>query len=148
MSLQYTFKKFEDELLNPLRGHALTEIEECVASLLLDASAGAPMRIADITIAVGRQIALWPNDREVKRIVRSLRKEHGFPILSRKAKPAGYWWGVSVEEMKQFIQDWRKQAIDELHTLSKIVKQNYPELSGQLSLEDISAESTDSEEQS
>lgn len=145
MSSQLKFRKFEDELLNPLRGHALTEIEQCVASLLLDATSATPIRIAEVTIAVGRQLAEWPDDRHVKQIVRELRKEHGFPILSRKGKPAGYWWAASTEEMEQFITDWRKQALDELHTLGKMVKQNYPDLAGQLSLEDVSADYADSE---
>jgi hypothetical protein len=136
MSTQIKFRQFEDELLNPLKGHALTDIEMCVASILLDATVDTPVRIAELTVAVGRQLGEWPNGRAIKQLVRELRKEHGFPILSRKGKPAGYWWGASASEMQQFIKDWRKQALDELHTLSKMVKQNYPALAGQLSLED------------
>lgn len=137
MSAQLTFGKFEEELLNPLSGHALTGLEAFVASLLQGASSAKPIKIDAITIATGRQMGEWPNAREVKAIVRRLRKEHGFPILSRKGKPAGYWWGVTADEMEEFIWNWRKQALDELHTLSKIVKQNYPELAGQLTLEDL-----------
>lgn len=137
MNSQFKFRAFEEELLSPLRGHALTELKEFVASLLLEADSSRPIKIAEIIIAAGNRFADWPTERDVKETVRSLRKDHGFPILSRKGKPAGYWWGTSVSEMEKFIEDWRKQALDELHTLSKIVKQNYPQLAGQLSLEAV-----------
>ena len=39
--------------------------------------------------------------------------------------------------MKAFIESFRKQALDELHTLSKIVRHNYPALQGQLSFEEV-----------
>jgi hypothetical protein len=42
--------------------------------------------------------------------------------------------GIS-EEMTEFVESFKSQALDELHTLSKIVKHNYPALLGQLSLE-------------
>lgn len=137
MSTQFKFEVFEREQLNPLKGHALTKLEEFIAALLFKATSASPMQIAHIIIAVGNQFGDWPGDREVKQTVRSLRKEHGFPILSRKGKPAGYWWCASPGEMNDFIADWRKQALDEMHTLSKVVKHNYPELAGQLTLEDI-----------
>ncbi len=72
------------------------------------------------------------NERMVKKVIRTLRKDHAFPILARKRKPTGYWWCNSVEEMEAFIESFRKQALDELHTLSRIVNHNYPALQGQL----------------
>jgi hypothetical protein len=39
--------------------------------------------------------------------------------------------------MEAFIESYRAQALDELHTLSKIVKHNYPALQGQLKFEEM-----------
>lgn len=132
------YRKFEDELLNPLRGHKLTYEEEFVANLLLDASVAFPIGISRIRAeAVKGEKGFNVSERQVKNIVRTLRKEHGLPILSRKNKPSGYWWCGSKAEMEAYIDAARAQPMDELHTLSKMVKQNYPELAGQLSLEDV-----------
>ncbi len=136
MSTQFKFQLFEQELLNPLRGHQLSQTKEFVGALLLSASSQQPKRIAEIIVACGRALGEWLTEREVKEVIRSLRKEHAFPILSRRHKPAGLWWCGSSEEMDQFIKSFRKQALDELHTLSKIVRENYPALAGQLTLED------------
>lgn len=141
MSTQIKFRKFEDELLSPLRGHALTAQELFVANLLLDATAQRPIGIKRIVDTVFKGKGDWLTERAVKDIVRRLRKEHAFPILSRKNQPSGYWWCGSKEEMEVYITAARSQPLDELHTLSKMVRQNYPELAGQLSLED--AETSD-----
>ncbi len=140
MSAQLKFRKFEEELLNPLRGHKLADQEEFVANLLLDATAQRPIGIKRIVNTLFSGKGVWLTERRVKEIVRSLRKEHGFPILSRKNKPSGYWWCGSEAEMKDYYGRARSQPLDELHTLSKMVKQNYPELAGQLSLEDVESE--------
>lgn len=39
--------------------------------------------------------------------------------------------------MQAFIESFRSQALDELHTLSKIVNANYPALQGQLKFDDV-----------
>jgi hypothetical protein len=136
---QLKFKTFETELLNPLAGHKLTALEEYVASYLLTASSHAPIKIAEIIRAVRREKQLAVNERTVKDVVRTLRKQHRFPILSRRKKPAGLWWCGSASEMEAFIESFRQQALDELHTLGRIVKENYPQFEGQLSFEDILA---------
>jgi hypothetical protein len=136
MAAELKFKTFEQELLNPLRGHSLKPNEEFIANTLLDASSERPMTIKDLRQAMHENGLSAVSNRMVKRIVRSLRSEHGFPILSRRGEPAGFWWCSSAEEMEGFIKLFRSQAMDELHTLSKMVKQNYPQLAGQLSLED------------
>lgn len=38
--------------------------------------------------------------------------------------------------MEAFIESFRSQALDELRTLSKIIRHNYPALQGQLKFEE------------
>lgn len=129
---QLKFLAFERELIDPLRGHELTEVEGYVSSLLLGASSARPIGIAEIRHHVELALNQRLDERTVKKIIRTLRKDHAFPILSRRRKPSGYWWCSSVEEMKSFIATFRGQALDELTTVAAIVKSNYPELAGQL----------------
>jgi hypothetical protein len=130
------FETFEAELLNPLSGHELADVERFVASLLLGARRDSPVGIKAIIQQVGRVKGFDLSERKVKGIIRSLRKDHAFPILASRQPPTGYWWCASAEEMTEFVESFKSQALDELHTLSKIVKHNYPALMGQLSLED------------
>ncbi|OLE52659.1 MAG: hypothetical protein AUG51_16950 [Acidobacteria bacterium 13_1_20CM_3_53_8] len=134
---QLKFRLFEDELLNPLRGHELSELESFVASLLLNASSQKPIGIKEIKRAVHKHLEQRISERRVKAIIRKLRKVHFFPILSHTAEPTGYWWSESSEQMKAFAERFQEQPLDQLHTLSKMVKHNYPELAGQLKFEDI-----------
>lgn len=136
MSEQLKFELYERELLNPLRGHELTEIESYIAMLLLTASTHRPTPISEIQEAVKSQTGKRLSKRIVKSTIRTLRQDHKFPILSRKSNPPGYWWCGSVAEMNAFIESWRKQALDELHTLSTIINHNYPALQGQLKFEE------------
>ena len=133
---QIKFETYERELINPLRGHELTDLERYIASLLLDARSERPLGVAQIITHVEMALAgLRIDERKVKSVIRALRKSHAFPILSRKSKPSGYWWCDSVGEMQNYIEQWKAQPLDELHTLSVIVRQNYPALAGQLRLE-------------
>lgn len=136
MCAQLKFVLFEEELLNPLQGHELSEVDKYVASLLLTAATHRPIGIAEIRRRAAEALGKKLSSRSVKAIIRSLRKNHAFPILARRKKPTGYWWCASVEEMEAFIESFRSQALDELHTLSKIVKHNYPALQGQLKFDD------------
>jgi hypothetical protein len=140
MTDQLKFETYERELLEPLRGHVLSDLESYIASLLLGAKADRPIGINEIIVHVELALdGLRVDDRQVKNVIRSLRKNHAFPILSRKGKPSGYWWCDSVDEMQNYIEQWKAQPLDELHTLSVIVKQNYPALAGQLKLEEASS---------
>lgn len=136
MSTDLKYELFEEELLQPLRGHELTPNEEFVASLLLDATSARPMQIRDIRQALHRSGRSAVSTRMIKHIVRKLKKHHEFPILSRREKPAGFWWCGSEAEMDDYIPRALEQPMDELHTLSRIVKANYPRLAGQLRLEE------------
>jgi hypothetical protein len=136
MNTQLKFEVYEAELLNPLRGHELTELEKFVATLLLTATTHRPIGIKEVIVSIRSELNLQISERVVKQTVRKLRKEHGFPILARRKSPTGYWWCGSVEEMEAFIESFRAQALDELHTLSTIIKQNYPALQGQLKFDE------------
>jgi hypothetical protein len=133
---QYKFQVFEHEQINPLAGHELTDVEEFLAATLLRATSERPMQIKDLRNALRGAGRHAVGTRNIKKVVRTLRKDHALPILSRRTEPAGYWWCSSPSEMEGFIKLFRSQALDELHTLSKMVRHNYPELAGQLSLED------------
>jgi hypothetical protein len=126
---------FEYELFNPLRGHKLSEIESYVANLLLSANSERPIDNEAVRVAIELKFEKKIVAREVKAIIRVLRKDHAFPIISRRNKPHGYWWCQSRREMEAFIDTFRSQALDELHTLSRIIKENFPELVGQLKLD-------------
>lgn len=133
---QHSAETFEHELLNPLRGHDLTPLESFVASLLLSASAEKPLDNAALRRAVKTQMSIDVGERVMKSVIRGLRKAHAFPIISRREKPAGYWWASSAEEFKGFIAVFQSQYKDEAHTLSRMIRENYPELAGQLRLEE------------
>lgn len=126
---------FEYELLNPLRGHELSRLEEYIANLLLNASSERPIDNEMIRNLVEASLQQKIDARTVKGTIRTLRKNHSFPVISRRSAPAGYWWCDSKSEMEGFIETYKAQALDELHTLSLIVKTNFPELAGQLRLE-------------
>lgn len=133
---------FERELASPLQGHALTRAEEFVANLLLAATSQQPIGIKRIVAEsrVSESLARTLDERTLKGIIRTLRKRHAFPIIARRMKPAGYWWCGSADEMEQFIESFKSQALDELHTIGRMVRHNYPELVGQLRLEDVGQE--------
>ena len=133
---QLKFELYEQELLSPLQGHELTELESYIASLLLTASSHRPIGISEIIRCYESINDKRLSERVVKNTIRSLRRDHTFPILARRKEPAGYWWCASASEMEAFIESFRSQALDELHTLSKIIKHNYPALQGQLKFDD------------
>lgn len=130
-------REIEFELFNPLRGHHLTEMEQYVALLLIDAQAERPITNEGIRIAVEVHMHQTIDDRSVKRIIRTLRKDHSFPIIANKQSPPGYWYCRSKAEMEEFIERFRAQPLDQLHTLSRMVKAHFPELAGQLRFDDM-----------
>lgn len=137
--LAFPFQIFEEELINPLNGVQLTPIEEFISNLLLDATSACPLRADNIRekVMIGLEIDL--SFRELKKIIRSLRRNHAFPILTRRSSPAGYWWCASADEMKEFARLWQSQYYDEMRTLYVMMKHNYPRLAGQLRLPQVSA---------
>jgi hypothetical protein len=83
------FQTYEAELLSPLSGHELSDVESFVASLLLDANREYPVGIKTIIERVSRVKGFDLSDRKVKDIIRSLRKDHAFPILASRKPPTG-----------------------------------------------------------
>jgi len=130
------YELFEESLLNPLRGKDLGRAEAFVATMLLEATAAAPIGIKRLRRAL-QDAGMPTNERDVKDIVRTLRKRHELPILSRRKKGGGFWWCENEAQMKEYAKHASKQPMDELHTLSRIVKANYPKLAGQLRLEEL-----------
>jgi hypothetical protein len=129
--LSFPFEVLEEEMLNPLLGHQLNETEGFVATELLNATREKPMMIRDIIAAAKAQNSGAIGERQVKKIIRSLRRNHAFPILSRKEKPHGYYWATSEGEVKEFIKTWSAQYQDEAATLRVMLRHNFPRLAGQ-----------------
>jgi hypothetical protein len=133
---QLKFELFDHALLAPIDGHELSADEAFVSSFLLTARGRRPYTINEIVEAMKTTACKKTSDRRVKGIVRALRQQHGFPIISTKHPPYGYWWCQSTDEMQAFIDEFRSQAMDQLKTLSVMVKRNYPALAGQLKFEE------------
>jgi hypothetical protein len=131
------YQDFEFELFNPLRGHELSDLEQYVALLLIRASAERPITNDEICVSVELHLGQKVDQRTVKKVIRTLRKDHSFPIIANRVRPFGYWWCNSKSEMESYIETFRSQALDELHTLGRIVKANFPELAGQLRFDDM-----------
>lgn len=128
------YETIEQEILDPLKGVKLTENEFFVASQILEARSSAPIKMAEIMSRAFSMRAITLDSRQVRVIVRSLRRNHGFPICTRKGAPAGYYWGRSEAELAAFVNVWKAQYLDEIVTLRQMLKVNYPRLAGQLRL--------------
>lgn len=128
------FEIFEEEMISPLAGVDLTEQELFVASLLLDATSDRPIKQAEVIEQAEKQKGERLTNREVRKIVRSLRRTHGFPICSRKGAPAGYWWGRTEDELAEFAKVFFAQIEDEAQTVGIMLRKNYPRLAGQMRL--------------
>ena len=135
-SQELPFETYEREVISPLRGHKLTPVEEYVAGLLLDTSKERPITNADIRARLMIRFDMKKiNTRTIKRVIRSLRKAHIFPILALTQPPYGYWWSKSADELVEYYNDASSRAKDELQTLYWMVKVNHPDYVGQLRLE-------------
>jgi hypothetical protein len=142
---QLKFRTYEAEMIDPLKGHKLTPLERYIAGLLLDASKEKPLDNESIRISAGLRFNKVINDRTVKLIVEDLRRDHHFPIIASKGKKKskeraaqrpGYWWAGSAEELKEWYRRVRGESVKLLQTIQRIWDANYPELAGQLHLED------------
>ncbi len=133
---QLKYELFERVLINPLHGKNLSREEHLIASMILDATAAQPIGLKRL----GRGLAdadCAVTERTVKDIIRTLRKKHELPILSRRNKGGGFWWCEDEQQMRDYYKHASRQPLDELHTLSRIVKANYPVLVGQLTLQEV-----------
>ncbi len=132
---QLNFITLEREMLDPLAGVELTDVERIIALQLIAASSQTPVTGKHLRLAVREATDTKIDERQLKATIRRLRRQHKFPVLSRRSLPRGYWWCTSVEEMQGFIETFRASALDELSTLATIIRHNYPALSGQLKLD-------------
>jgi hypothetical protein len=74
---------------------------------------------------------LGVSEREVKSIIRFLRRGWLLPICSRRHQPNGYWLASSIKECEEWFNTSRSQALDELSTIYKVQRANFPEFAGQ-----------------
>lgn len=128
------YETFEEAVMKPWSGIEMTDAERFIAGLILEATTAKPIKQAEIITAVGLRLECKISDRQVRSIVRNLRRTHGFPICTRKGAPAGYWWGRTEAELEEFVNTWKAQYLDEIQTLYKMLTVNYPRLAGQLKL--------------
>lgn len=141
---QLKFRDYEAEVINPLKGHKLTELEDYIANLLLGASKEKPLDNQAIRIAAGLHFDRALNDRTVKQVIEDLRRNHKFKIVGSKGRrktkdrPAqlpGYWWADSPEELRDWHRRVRGESVKLLQTIERIWDANFPEMMGQLTLE-------------
>lgn len=128
------YATFEEAVIKPWTGVDMTDGERFIAALILEATTAKPIKQAEIIERFELEMG-HISDRQVRAVVRNLRRMHGFPICTRKGSPAGYYWGRTEAEMEEFIKIWKAQFVDEITTLSIMIKKNFPRLAGQLRLE-------------
>lgn len=73
--------------------------------------------------------------REVQHVIHRLRCEHGVPIASTAAPPAGYFIAESSDEIEAFIREQKSKALGILVVVAAVKRRTLAELLGQLSLE-------------
>ena len=112
-----------------------TEIERYVVWLLKAATAERPIGIAQIISRVWGELHLSVADREIKSFVRSLRRDHGMPVLARRGAPSGYYWCRTEKEMASFVRSFMDQARDEMATIRRMLTLHYPGLVAELDRE-------------
>jgi hypothetical protein len=86
------------------------------------------------------------SERQVKSAVETLRAEWTLPAISRRKRPAGYWFAGSAEEYLAWWRTHRAQAITELTTGYRNLKANYSDLAGQGHLDFITSVSDELKE--
>jgi hypothetical protein len=84
---------------------------------------------------VAGETARRASPREIQEIVHRLRCEHGFPIASTAARPAGYYLPESAAEVEAFVREQRRKALGTLAAIAAVRRIALPELLGQLALE-------------
>jgi hypothetical protein len=111
-----------------------TEIERYIVWLLKQASGERPVGIAQIQSWVKQELHEVIAGRSIKDYIRTLRREHGMPVLARRGTPSGYYLCKSRDEMKKFCEAYLSQARDEMETVRKILRNNYPSLLSEFEL--------------
>ena len=81
------------------------------------------------------QALLRESPRNVKAAIETLRKEWLLPIGS--TRQSGYYWMRTAKDFLDWSRAYRAQAITSLATLYRMQRKNFPELSGQESIQFI-----------
>jgi hypothetical protein len=123
-----------------------TEIERFIVWLLKQATSEKPLGIAEIRVRVREELKEMISEREIKGFIRDLRREHGMAVLARRGSPSGYYLCSNREEMKRFASAFIAQANDEMETIRKILRRNYPSLMGELKIGATYEEISDGQE--
>lgn len=131
MSTQLKYELFEEALLRPLHGLDLTDDESFVAAMLLEAKASSPIGIKRLRRALA-EAGMPRTERHVKEIIRTLRKQHRLPIISRRTNSGGFWWCENEEQMREYYDHASSQPKDSFETLHGMIRHNFPRLAGQL----------------
>lgn len=82
--LSFPFYLFEMEILDPLNGQQMSATETCIAQLLLETTSEKPVKMAEIISQVADITGDQLNERQVKIIVRSFRRDRAFPDERRQ----------------------------------------------------------------
>jgi hypothetical protein len=80
----------------------------------------------------GGRYRLVVDEREIRRVMKHLREQHGERIGSTGR---GYFIAETADEVKAISRYHRKRALSELYSAARIERSSLPELLGQLSLE-------------
>jgi hypothetical protein len=115
-----------------------------MARALVPASAQEPVQ-GDELISVVEATGKEPL-RFVKLTARRLRTEWRLPVCGNREEPYGYFIARNSQEFLEWMRTTRSQAISELATAYQLFKSNFPELSGQKSLEFVETVSTELKE--
>lgn len=75
------------------------------------------------------------DERGVKSAVQQLRDEYLLPIGSRRHTPAGYFWIHTLEEFKDWHQQYLSQARTTFATAYRMARKHWPTYAGQLALD-------------
>lgn len=108
-----------------------------LARALVRATVARPVRNAILAVLLG------VNEREVKRIIQTLRTDWLLPIGSLREPPYGYYWMATPEDCLAWFNVMKSQALSELGTAYRLIKRHYPQLAGQLAInfaEEVSPE--------
>ncbi len=96
------------------------------ARALVRATAQRPVRGTTLGVFLG------VSEREVKRLIHTLRNSWHLPIGSLRAEPCGYYWMSTPEDCLAWFNVMKSQAMSELGTAYRLIKRHYPQLAGQL----------------
>jgi len=90
----------------------------------------------NIVSAACLSAALGISERNIRTVVRVLRRDHKCPIGSSMGRPSGYYWAATPEELAETIGPLRALATDVQVTL-RAMEWNYVKLGGQMQLLDF-----------